>query len=743
MNQDALPNSPVGVTPGRSPSRPWLWTLPLAAATVAAIGWAGQHAAQRETDALATTMRGAAENYAVGLQSAHATFKYLPYTVSRHPDVLALLADPDNPALRARVNAYLVDVNRRAGSLDLYVMDRQGLTLAASNWADPSRSFVGNAYAKRPYFIDAIAGGSGLFYGVGVTTGVPGLFIAAPTRHDNAVVGVVAVKVSLADIEKAWKSASTPIFVTDQRGIVFLGTVPLYRSTRRLTTADLNWLRTNEQYGAVTEFLPAPWDAERDQGEHGYLVRARLDNIARDYLAFDRPMPQLGWTLTVMSDRAPVEQARHAVWLSGGLAAGLVLLGGLYWRLRNKRVLERRVASQEVEQRVRADLTQRVQEKTQELQTTNDALQQAHTFRKAMEDSLVVGMRARDLEGRIVYVNPALCEMTGYSAEELVGCQPPYPYWHPDDLDKHWRESSAALSGRAALTGFESRIRHRDGHDVHTMVYTAPLIDADGLHSGWMSSVVDITAQKQADERQRAQDERLQRTERLAIVGEMASTLAHELNQPLMALTNFGSAARAFADQGQHGLMVQSLDGIQAQAQRAAEIVRRIRAIVRQRTEGGARAEGAEDCTLNDIVAKVQALVQPELRSRQARMATRLADGLPTVRGDRVLLEQVLLNLAMNGLQAMQQVPPEQRVLEMATAALEGGVCVRVADSGPGIGPEIAAQLFEPFFTTKAEGLGLGLNICRTIVESHGGRLSFDNRCEGGAVFTVYLDCKP
>jgi len=113
------------------------------------------------------------------------------------------------------------------------------------------------------------------------------------------------------------------------------------------------------------------------------------------------------------------------------------------------------------------------------------------------------------------------------------------------------------------------------------------------------------------------------------------------------------------------------------------------------------------------------------------------------VRGDRVLLEQVLLNLAMNGLQAMQQTQPEQRVLEIETAVFDGGVCVRVADHGPGIGPEIAAQLFEPFFTTKAEGLGLGLNICRTIVESHGGRLSFDNRADGGAVFTVYLDCKP
>jgi two-component system, LuxR family, sensor histidine kinase DctS len=712
-------------------------------ATVVAIGWAGQRAAQGEADALATTMRGAAENYALGLQSAHATFKYLPYTVSRHPDVLALLAEPDNPALRQRVNVYLEEVNRRAGSLDLYVMDTRGLTLAASNWAEPARSFVGNAYANRPYFIDASAGRSGLFYGVGLTTGVPGLFVAAPARDGDAIVGVVAVKVSLAEIETAWKSASTPIFVTDQRGIVFLGTVPLYRSTSALSPTDLDWLKSNQQYGAVTEFAPAPWTSHRGQGERGYLVRTHLDNLAGEYLAFDKPLPRLGWTLTVMTDRAPVAQARHAVWLSGGLGAGLLLLGGLYWRLREKRRIERRAARQEVEQRVREDLTQRVQEKTQELQTANQALQKAHTFRKAMEDSLVVGMRARDLEGRIVYVNPALCEITGYSAEELVGRLPPYPYWHPDDLEKHWRESSAALSGHAALTGFESRIRHRDGHDVHTMVYTAPLIDADGRHGGWMSSVVDITAQKQADERQRAQDERLQRTERLAIVGEMASTLAHELNQPLMALANFSSAARAFADQDQPGLMIESLDGIKAQAQRAAEIVRRIRVIVRQRTEGGARAEGAEDCALNDIVARVCSLVQPELRLHQARLSTRLANGLPAVRGDRVLLEQVLLNLAMNGLQAMQHTPVGQRVLEIETAAVDSGVRVRVADRGPGVGPEIATQLFEPFFTTKADGLGLGLNICRTIVESHGGRLSFDNRADGGAIFTVTLDCRP
>ena len=158
-------------------------------------------------------------------------------------------------------------------------------------------------------------------------------------------------------------------------------------------------------------------------------------------------------------------------WCRRGATAGrwpawrrlALLLGGLYWRQRERRLTEQREA--------RAELEARVQERTQELQ-------QAHAFRKAMEDSLLVGMRARDLEGRIIYVNPALCEMCGYRAEELVGRKPPYPYWHPDDMEQHWLDNEATLSGRAAHTGFESRMRHRDGHDVHTMLYTAPLIDA-------------------------------------------------------------------------------------------------------------------------------------------------------------------------------------------------------------------------------------------------------------------------
>jgi two-component system, LuxR family, sensor histidine kinase DctS len=458
---------------------------------------------------------------------------------------------------------------------------------------------------------------------------------------------------------------------------------------------------------------------EREEGHPGYLVRTDIGGKARRFLALDEPLPDLGWTLTVMADHAEVTRARERTWMLGLLCAGVLLLGGLYWQLRERRFAEQRDA--------RRDLELRVRERTH-------ALDEAHAFRKAMEDSLLVGMRARDLEGRIIYVNPAFCEMTGYGADELLGRLPPYPYWHPDDVAQHWLHYQAMMSGQPARSGFESRLQHRDGHEVITMVYTAPLIDADGRHSGWMSSVVDITEQKRAELRQRQNDEQLQHAQRLASLGEMASTLAHELNQPLMALSNFASAAKAFAEQGNQQLLASSLDETVAQARRSAEIVRRIRGFVRQRTAG------TEDCAVAALVTNALALLQGEMRLRQARAEVRIAPSLPPVRGDRVLLEQVLLNLLSNSLHAMLATPPEERVMEVEAELLEGRVHIRVADRGSGIDAALAEQVFAPFFTTKAGGLGLGLNICRTIVEAHRGRLSFANRAGGGTVFTLELE---
>jgi two-component system, LuxR family, sensor histidine kinase DctS len=708
----------------RKPRASWLrWALGLLLAA-GFVGAMGELAAHREALHQTDAMRRTLEIHTLGLRGAATRFEYLPFAVATHQHVQAALARPDDPVVLDQANRFLEQVNQRAGSSALYVMNLQGKTLAASNWALPG-SFVGHVYRDRPYFSEARNGRKGMFYGVGLTTKLPGLFMASPVIGPAGdTIGVVAVKVSLDPIEAAWAHVRDPILLSDARGIVFLGNVAAwqYRTRRALDEMGLEWLRYYRQYGELMNFEPLPWDLELDGDASGYALRTSLSGQRRAFMAIDEALPEFGWTLTVMADRAEVNQARQTAWALASLAALALLLAGLYWQLRERRLVEQRDARRQLEARV--------------LERTHE-LQEAHAFRKAMEDSLLVGMRARDLEGRIIYVNPALCEMCGYTAEELMGRKPPYPYWHPDDMEQHWLDNEATLSGRAAHTGFESRMRHRDGHDVHTLLYTAPLIDGAGRHSGWMISVVDMSTQKRAEEQRRLHEEQLRHAARLASLGEMASTLAHELNQPLMALSSFASAAQAFARQGNHGLLVSSLDDIAAQAQRAAEIVRRVRGFVRQHTQG------VEPVALNECVSSVLALLRPEIRQRKARVVTRLQADLPAVHGDRVLLEQVLLNLVLNGLQAMQDMPAHRRIVEIDTVAAEGRVTLSVADHGPGIDPKAAAQLFTSFFTTKQDGLGLGLNICRTIIESHRGRLSFDSRSGGGAVFTVQLNAAP
>lgn len=698
---------------------PVLSGLLLVAAVVVSGLMAARLEIRQQTDAIHRTL----EVHKLALLGSVDKYNYLPFVVAQHPEVIGALTAPQEADRIERANEYLRDINHHAGSIALYVMDRQGDTLAASNSGTP-QSYAGENYANRPYFTDALHGNKGHFYGVGKTTGEPGLFMSAPVTKDGQVLGVVAVKVSLRQIQETWAQSTDPVMLADARGVLFLGseTSWLYRSTRPISAADQRWLREHDVYGATQTFPTLARTIQPTTEHDGYLLRTKIADRPRAFLAFDEALPELGWTLTVTKDYASVNAARNRTWALASLAASLLVVAGLYWRLIERRYAEQRQARNDLESRVRL--------RTRELN-------EAHAFRQAMEDSLAVGMRARDLEGRIIYVNPALCAMTGYRADELIGQLPPYPYWHPDELEKHWEDSKASLAGQAALTGFESRIRHRDGHDVHTMVYTAPLIDASGQQSGWMSSVVDITEQKRAESRERQYDEQLQHAQRLASLGEMASTLAHELNQPLMALSNFASAAKAFADQGEQGLLIASLDEISTQAQRAGEIVHRIRSFVRQRTQG------SEVCALNDCVVNVLGLLKAELRHHRARISLHLEPKLGHVTGDRVLLEQVLVNLILNSLQAMGQLPTQRRQIEICTKNVGDYVRVEIRDQGPGISDDVAPHLFAPFFTTKAEGLGLGLNICRTIIESHGGRLSFENASPNGVIFYFELPVKP
>ena len=359
------------------------------------------------------------------------------------------------------------------------------------------------------------------------------------------------------------------------------------------------------------------------------------------------------------------------------------------------------------------------------------ALREEHAFRKAMEDSVHTGLRARDLEGRITYVNPAFCRMVGWGAQELIGLRPPMPYWPPEDAEHIRAIHDGILAGQSAGEGVEVRLMRKNQERFDALIYEAPLIDAAGRQTGWMGSVLDITERKRAEELARQQQEKLQATSRLVTMGELASTLAHELNQPLAAIASYnaGCVNKLEAGNFSRDELIQASHKLGKQAQRAGQIIRRVYEFVR-------RSEPKrEPCSINGIVDDAVALIDADARKRGVRIGTRLAADLPEVLADRVMIEQVILNLVRNGIDAAAECQGEERSIEVLTRLDGDMVTAGVVDSGPGIAPEVAGKLFAPFFTTKEHGMGMGLNICRSIVELHKGRLWHEPGPHGGTVF--------
>jgi len=193
-------------------------TLLVAAGALVLIVASSNWAEQRELHSKTQALRQAASAHALGLRGLVEKHDFLPFAAARHPGVQELLRAPRDGALRAHVNAYFGDLQATTGAAALYLVDRSGLTLASSNWNTPS-SFVGENYRQRPYFIDAIGGRRGLFYGLGLTTGQSGLFIAEPVRVDGAILGVAVVKISLEALQSTWMGGADPVMLRDRRGV--------------------------------------------------------------------------------------------------------------------------------------------------------------------------------------------------------------------------------------------------------------------------------------------------------------------------------------------------------------------------------------------------------------------------------------------------------------------------------------------------------------------------------------------
>jgi two-component system sensor histidine kinase DctS len=453
------------------------------------------------------------------------------------------------------------------------------------------------------------------------------------------------------------------------------------------------------------------WLAERYRisviGESGRVLgsRSKVESPVTDegyQVAFDPP----GWGLTIHAIPYHAPRPAASVFLSVALVILAAVVLWSLWILR-RHVLRRQLVEEE--------------------------LRQEHAFRKAMEDSLDTGMRARSLDGEITYVNPAFCRMVGWSMVELVGRRPPMPYWADDYLDETRLMHDRVLAGDGPSEGFELKFKRRNGEVIDVLIHETPLMDANGRHFGWMGSMVDITERKHAEEIARQQQERLQATSRLVAVGEMASSIAHELNQPLAAISSYCTAATNLLRNGAGNAdVVPALEKAVEQSRRAGQVIRRIYSLSRSSDSRFERV------SLADSIDAALSLLEGEIRQRGVRINFQAARR-PIIDGDPILIEQILLNLLRNALDAMRTTPPEQRAIEIGLDKADSYASLDIADHGSGIDPAVADKLFDPLFSTKPEGMGMGLAICRSVVESHRGRLSFAANPGGGTVFRLLL----
>jgi two-component system sensor histidine kinase DctS len=361
-------------------------------------------------------------------------------------------------------------------------------------------------------------------------------------------------------------------------------------------------------------------------------------------------------------------------------------------------------------------------------------LQAQVALRSSMENSVTIGLRAWDLKGEILYANDAFCRLVGYAAADLIGHSPPFPYWPPDQVDTLERVHEGIMQQGTSGEGVEVQFMHRDGYLVDVLIHEAPLNTAGGEQIGWMSSVLDISERKRAQRMAAQQQEKLEASGRLVAIGEVASTLAHELNQPLGALSSFATGLLNRLHGGSISLLellpvVERMAGL---AERAGGIIKRVNAFARKRELSVQRF---------DLVAFLQRVL-----SQLSEVATpaphwALPDHPVWINADELLLEHLVSNLVGNAQDWAAQAGCVPQVwAELKEDTTQMLAIFFVSDTGPGVSDEATHAIFNAFFTLKDGGMGMGLAICRSIVEAHSGRIDVSrDPLLGGARFTVQL----
>jgi len=360
-------------------------------------------------------------------------------------------------------------------------------------------------------------------------------------------------------------------------------------------------------------------------------------------------------------------------------------------------------------------------------------LQEREARIRRLVDANIIGIAIWDVQGRVIEANQAFLDIVGYVPEDLVSGQLRWTELTPVEWRGADDQAMAELKAAGTVQPREKEYFRKDGSRVPVLLGATTF--GDRQDEG-VAFVIDMSERKRVEGALRETQTHLAHVMRITTLGELTASIAHEVNQPLAAVVANAEACLRWLDRGTPDLDAarSSAESIINDGNRASEVIRRVRALANKNDIEKAPLD------VNDVVREVIALVQPQLLSHQASLRIELAPALPMIFGDRIQLQQLMINLMMNGIEAMQCVKERPRELVIRSAQDETQqVLVSVEDGGVGIPAENADRLFNAFFTTKSGGMGMGLSICRSIVEAHGGRLSAYGNEGPGATFQFTL----
>lgn len=569
-----------------------------------------------------------ADIYANTLTSELARYSDLPSVLSLNPDIVRLLQAPTDAALVARVNRYLSVLNRDAHSNTLYVMDTRGNTLAASNWDQP-RSFVGENFAYRPYFRDALANGIGTFYGLGTTSKEAGYFYAERVYASGKVIGIATVKIRLDKLEQVWRRAADTTLVTDAHGVIFLSTYEnwKYKSLHPLSPDVLALIGATHQYDApgALQTVGLVKGAPAGAGAHIETFAPSADSgqigrrfLASHFLLLDWPVPGTGWHIVTLSNIQPAQVV--AVNAAVGVALGMALIMVLsLYLIQRRRIIKQALATRERLRLLNDELERKVTRRTEVLSRTNKALK------------------------------------------------------------------------------------------------------------------VEVAERRHAEAVLKATLQELVQAGKMAALGQMSASITHELNQPLAALRTLSDNALVYMQRGDPAQAQENMRVICELTEKMGKITSQLKRFARK------SPSYLEHVVVSSAISNALFLLDARMRRANVQLIRHESDGELLAIAEPNRLEQVLINLVGNALDAMEHVT--QPVLVIAVALEDDQIAIHVRDNGIGLTPQAREHLFEPFFTTKdaGVGLGLGLTISFSIVREFGGTLCAVDAPESGAEFVIRL----